>query len=82
MTSLEEALRLQVVHQVVGVVRRDVAGGALALAEEDLLPAQLALARLGRVEHAEHVSFGAGGKSSSAWNSAMKCTWLPRSSTG
>ena len=24
-------------------------------------------------------SFGAGGKSSSAWNSAMKCTWLPRS---
>ena len=34
---VEEPLDLQVVHQVVGVVRRRVAGGALRLAEEELL---------------------------------------------
>ncbi len=52
---LEESLRLQVVHQVVGVVRRRVAGRALALAEEDLLAALLAFGRLRRVELAEEV---------------------------
>src|SRR6266403_3211833 len=38
---LEEALGLEIVHQVVGVVGRGVARAALALAEEDLLAAQL-----------------------------------------
>ena len=53
-SGLEEALRLQVVHQVVGVVRRAVAGRALAGPEEHLLPAHLGFARLLRVEHAQH----------------------------
>src|SRR5258707_9905428 len=38
---LEEATGLQIVHQVVGVVRRRVAGGTLALTEKNFLPAQL-----------------------------------------
>src|SRR5450631_3647872 len=44
---LEESLDLEVVHEVVGVVRRGVASGALALPEEDFLAAHLAPARLG-----------------------------------
>src|ERR1700676_3378439 len=36
---LEEALGLEIVHQVVGVIGRGVAGSAPALAEEDLLAA-------------------------------------------
>ena len=55
---LEEALDPQVVHEVVGVVRRGVAGDALGLAEEQLLAAQLALAGLGGIELAEHVELG------------------------
>ena len=67
---LEEPLQVQVVHLVVEVERGRVAGGALRLAEEQLLAAQLLLAspssgRAGRVI----VSFGAGGKSS------MFCAW-------
>jgi len=38
---LEEALGLEIVHQVVGVIGGGVASTALALAEEDLLAAQL-----------------------------------------
>ena len=67
---LEEPLRLQVVHQVVGVVRRRVAGRALGLAEEERLAAQLR-ARWPSPDRAcrTTLSFGAGGKSSSSWNS-------------
>ena len=67
---------MQVVHLVVEVERRRVAGGALALAEEELLAAQLALGRLGRVEPArDGSSFGAGGKSSMFCIWAMWVTW-------
>ena len=54
-TSLKKRSDLQVVHQVVGVVRRRVAGRALRLAEEQRLAAQLGLAGLRRVELAEDV---------------------------
>src|SRR6202158_5182660 len=50
---LEEALGLEIVHQVVGVVGRGMAGLATALAEEDLLAAQLRLRGLDRIELAE-----------------------------
>src|SRR5262249_47227967 len=46
---------LEIVHRVVRVVRRRMAGAALALAVEDLLAAQLRLAGLPRVEPSEHV---------------------------
>ena len=50
MLRLVEALGLQVVHEVVGVVRRRVAGRALRLAEEERLrraaPARVALRRI------------------------------------
>src|SRR2546430_17527064 len=52
---LEEALGLEIVHQVVGIVRRGVAGAALAFAEEDLLPTQLDRSGLARIEFPEHV---------------------------
>src|SRR6266481_6822010 len=52
---LEEALGLEIMHQVVGVIGRGVAGTAPALAEEDLLAAQFGLRGLGRIEPAEHV---------------------------
>jgi hypothetical protein len=52
------ALGLEIVHQVVGVVGRRVAGAALAFAEDDLLPAQLGGGGLTRVELAEHVQLG------------------------
>src|SRR5882757_6530325 len=52
---LEKALDLEIVHQVIGVVRRGVAGTALALAEEDLLPAQLGGGGLAWIELSEHV---------------------------
>ena len=54
---LEEALGLEIVHQVVGIVRRGVAGAAPALAEEDLLAAQLGGGSLARIKLAEHVEF-------------------------
>src|SRR5882762_9519024 len=76
---LEEALGLEIVHQVVGVIGCGVAGIAPALAEEDLLAAQLGLRSLARIELAEQSSFGAGGKPSSSWNSAISPTWLIRS---
>src|SRR5216683_1892281 len=47
---LEEALGLEVVHQVVGVERRLVADRALTLAEEDLLATHLGLCRFGGIE--------------------------------
>src|SRR5258706_15910438 len=52
---LEEALGLEIVHQVVGVVGRGVAGAALALAEKDLLAAQLGGGSLAWIELSEHV---------------------------
>ena len=52
---LVEALGVQIVHQVVGVVGRRVAGAALPLAEKDGLAAQFRLARFARVEAAEQI---------------------------
>src|SRR5450755_2342297 len=52
---LEKALDLEIVHQVIGVVGRGVADTALALAEEDLLPAQLSGSGLAWIELSEHV---------------------------
>ena len=52
---LEKALDLEIVHQVIGVVGRGVAGTALALAEEDLLPAELGGGGLAWIELSEHV---------------------------
>src|SRR6202140_798379 len=54
---LEEALGLEIVHQVVRVIGRGVAGTAPALAEEYLLAAQFGLRGLARIENAEHVEF-------------------------
>src|SRR5258706_3923324 len=54
---LEEALGFEIVHQVVGVIGRGVAGTAPALAEEYLLAAQFGLRGLARIENAEHVEF-------------------------
>src|SRR3984893_82248 len=59
---LEEALGLEVVHQIVGVERRLVASRALTLAEEDLLAVHLGLCRLGGIELTEDVELGRGGK--------------------
>ena len=63
---------MQVVHHVVDVERRRVAGGALRLAEEERLAAPLALGglRRGRAGRARS-SLGAGGKSSIIWNRSM-----------
>src|SRR5690606_13204587 len=47
---LEEALELEVVHGVVGVVGRGVAGEALAATEEDLLTTQLLLGGEARIQ--------------------------------
>src|SRR6266849_6952558 len=55
---LEEALRLEVVHQVVGVKRWLVAARALALAEEDLLAAHLGSRRFAGNELAKDVELG------------------------
>src|SRR5258707_197106 len=52
---LEKALDLEIVHQVIRVVGRGVAGAALALAEEDFLPAQLRGSGLAWIELSEHV---------------------------
>src|SRR5262249_17413252 len=52
---LEETLRLQVVHQPIGIVGRRVADRALALAEKDLLTMHLGSCRLFRIELAEEV---------------------------
>ena len=47
-------------HEIVGVIGRLVAGGALGLAEEQTLAAQLALGGFGRIELAEDVELGRG----------------------
>src|SRR5258707_13876325 len=52
---LVEALRLEIVHQVIGVVRRLMAHRALAFAEEYGLAAQLSGRCFGTVDVAEHV---------------------------
>ena len=56
--GLKNRSALQVVHQVVRVVRRRMADRALGLAEEQLLAAHLRFARLRRIELAEHVELG------------------------
>src|SRR5450755_940625 len=52
---LEKALDLEIVHQVIGIVGRGVADTALALAEEDLLAAQLGGSGLAWIELSEHI---------------------------
>ncbi len=47
--GLVETLRLQIVHQIVGVVRHGVTARAARLSGEELLPAQLGRRRLPRV---------------------------------
>src|SRR5882757_9244008 len=56
--GLEEATGLQIVHQVVGVVRRRVAGGTLALTQKNFLPAQLLWGRFRWIEMPEKVELG------------------------
>src|SRR5262249_14763338 len=57
-----ESLHLQVMHQVVGVVGRNVTDRAVRLAEEDRLAAQLRLTGLRRVETAIEVELRRGRK--------------------
>src|SRR5258705_3025761 len=52
---LEEALGFEIMHQIVGVVRGGMAGTALSLAEEDVLPPQLSGRGLAWIELAEYV---------------------------
>src|SRR5262245_57951318 len=59
---LVEALHLQVMHQVVGVIGRNVTDRAVRLAEEERLAAQLRLAGLRRVETAIDVKLRRGRK--------------------
>src|ERR1700674_7437 len=54
---LEESLGLEIVHQVVRVVRRRVAAAALAFAKENLLTAYLGLRCLAQIELPEDVEF-------------------------
>lgn len=61
-TNIVEALHSQVVHEVVGVIRRDVAGGTLGLAREERLAAHLALGGLAGVESAQVVELRCGRK--------------------
>ena len=58
----EKSLDLQVVHQVVRVKRRRVAGRALGFSEEQLLPAPLRFAGLGGIELSGDAEFGRGRK--------------------
>ena len=55
---VDEAFKLQIVHLVISEGHPGVAGGALALAREDLLAAQLTLARLVRIQPAARQEFG------------------------
>lgn len=58
----EEALGLEIVHQVVGVVGGLVAVVTVSLAEEELLASHLALGSFFRVQFAENVQFGGRGE--------------------
>src|ERR1700688_2506140 len=55
---LVETLDVQVVHQVVGIVRSLVASGTLSLAEENFLAVQFLRRGFFRVELSEHIEFG------------------------
>src|SRR5207249_4604917 len=69
-----ETLDLEVMHRIVGVVRRGMTFGASGLVEKQRLSPQLRLCGLRRIDFPPAPKLG-----SSSWNSAMKCTWLPRS---
>src|SRR6266508_4111706 len=56
----EESLRAEIVHQVVGVVRRRVADGALPLAEEHRLAPLLFIGRLGGIQPPVEAQLGSG----------------------
>ena len=70
-----EAFRLQVVHEVVAVDRDAVAGAALRFAgRNSAWPRNSAAVALPGSSLLSMPSFGAGGKSSSSWNSAIGWT--------
>ena len=75
---LEKALRFEIVHQVVGVIRWLVAAGALALAEEEILPVHFGWCRFGRIELAKRVELGRGRKVQDFLEVGHESTWLPR----
>src|ERR1700688_84431 len=56
--GLVETLDVQVVHQVVGVIRSHMASGTLPLAKESFLPVQFLRRCFFRVQLSEHVQFG------------------------
>src|SRR5260370_7070211 len=56
--GLVEPLDVQVVHQVVGVIRSHVASGTLPFAEEDFLAVEFLRLCFFRVELPEYVEFG------------------------
>ena len=58
--GLEESFGLQVVHQIVGIVGSGVANRAFSLFHENLLPPQLGLGGLFRVQLAENVQLRRG----------------------
>src|ERR1700730_11410326 len=60
--GLVETLDVQVVHQVVGVIRSHMASGTLSLAEENFLAVEFLRRCFFRVELSEHVEFGRRGK--------------------
>jgi len=61
-----ETLRLQVVHQVVGVIRCGMADSAFGLAEENLLAPELRFGRLFRDQLAVNIQFRSRRKSNIA----------------
>ena len=61
-SRLVEAFNFQIVHQPVGVIRRRVAGRAVAFAEEQLFAAHFAFRRLRAVETPEEVQLRRGRK--------------------
>src|SRR6266403_1351797 len=60
--GLVETLDVQVVHQVVGVIRSHMASGTLSLAEENFLAVEFLRRCFFRVELSEHVEFGRRGE--------------------
>src|ERR1700688_384828 len=60
--GLVETLDVQVVHQVVGVIRSHMASGTLPLAEENFLAVKLLRRCFFRVELPKYVELGCGGK--------------------
>jgi len=56
----KEALRFEIMHQVVGIIGRLMAARALALTEEDLLTTHFGWRRLGGIKLAKQVKLGRG----------------------